>query len=161
MAEIRLSYPPSANWTPEMKTKIAKGTLVNPRPQASWKAGWREVGDKRCYFRSAWEANYARYLQFLLEKKQIADWKHEPETFWFEKIKRGCRSYLPDFRVIETNGSVVYHEVKGWMDDRSKTKIKRMGIYFPQIKLLVIDSKSYKEIEKKISAFIKDWERKK
>lgn len=141
-----------------LKTKAANGTLVNPRPQASWKAGWREVGGQRCYFRSAWEANYARYLQFLLEKDQIAKWEHEPETFWFESIKRGCRSYLPDFRVTERNGEKVFHEVKGWMDARSKTKINRMRIYHPAVKLIVIDAKAYSVIKKSVSSLIHGWE---
>jgi hypothetical protein len=141
-----------------LKTKSDRGNIVNPRPMASWKCGWREVGGQRCYFRSAWEANYARYLQFLLEKKQILKWEHEPETFWFESIKRGCRSYLPDFRVTECNNSIAYHEVKGWMDDRSKTKINRMRIYHPQVLLIVIDSKAYKELQKKISMMIDGWE---
>lgn len=141
-----------------LKTRAANGKLAPHRPQASWKAGWREVGGQRCYFRSAWEANYARYLQFLLEKNHINGWEHEPETFWFEKIKRGCRSYLPDFRVTEANGDIVYHEVKGWMDGRSKTKIKRMAIYHPTVKLVVVDAKPYKEIQRKLSAFINGWE---
>lgn len=141
-----------------LKTKAEKGNLVNPRPQASWKAGWRDVGGQRCYFRSAWEANYARYLQFLLEHRQIAKWEHEPETFWFEAIKRGCRSYLPDFRVTELCGKVVYHEVKGWMDDRSKTKIRRMAKYHPHIKLLVIESKAYKSIARTASVLVEGWE---
>lgn len=136
----------------------AEALYAGPRIGATWKCGWREVGGQRCYFRSRWEANYARYLQFLLEKNQITKWEHEPETFWFEKIKRGCRSYLPDFRVTEPNGSIVYHEVKGWMDDRSKTKIKRMGIYHPTVRLIVIDAKPYKEIQKKLSSLLPGWE---
>jgi len=125
---------------------------------ASWKADWREIGGLRKYYRSRWEANYARYLQWLLENKQIQKWEHEPQTFWFEGIKRGVMSYLPDFRIIENDGSVVFHEVKGWMDDRSKTKIKRMAIYYPNVKLIVIDSKLYKSLEKKAKLFVKDWE---
>ena len=129
------------------------------RNNASWKAAWREIGDKRNYYRSRWEANYARYLQWLKDKNEIKDWKHEPKTFWFEGIKRGCVSYLPDFCVTEINGEESYHEVKGWMDDRSKTKIKRMAKYFPEVKLVVIDSPAYKNLEKKISPLIDGWEK--
>jgi hypothetical protein len=147
----------SAKTDKMLKTKIANGTLVPPR-DASWKAGWREIGGIRKYYRSRWEANYARYLQWLKSKGQIADWKHEPTTFWFEGIKRGTRSYLPDFWVQENSGSEAYHEVKGWMDDKSKTKIKRMAKYHPGVKLIVIDSKLYKAIAKDVIAFIPDWE---
>jgi hypothetical protein len=129
------------------------------RVNASWKAGWREIGAERKYYRSRWEANYARYLEWLKVNKQITDWKHEPKTFWFEGIKRGCMSYLPDFGVQELNESESYHEVKGWMDDKSKTKIKRMAKYHPKVKLLVIDGKSYKLLAKQLLNLINGWEK--
>jgi len=129
------------------------------RANASWKAGWRDIGSERKYYRSRWEANYARYLEWLKVNKQITDWKHEPKTFWFEGIKRGCMSYLPDFWVQELNESESYHEVKGWMDDRSKTKIKRMAKYHPKVKLLVIDGKSYKLLAKQLLNLINGWEK--
>ena len=126
---------------------------------ATSKSGWREVGSTRKYYRSRWEANYARYLEFLKVNGEIEKWEHEPETFWFKGIKRGVVSYLPDFRVTEKNGDIVFHEVKGWMDARSKTKIKRMAKYHPEITLIVIAAKEYKELEKKISSLIVGWER--
>src|SRR5690606_8292944 len=48
------------------------------------------------FFRSSWEANYARYLNFLKSQGHIYKWEFEPDTFWFESIRRGVRSYLPD-----------------------------------------------------------------
>lgn len=141
------------------KTKERNGTMQTMnRANASWGAAWREIGGYKKYYRSKWEANYARYLEWLKQKGDISDWKHEPETFWFDGIKRGCMSYLPDFKVTESNGSIAYHEVKGWMDDRSKTKIKRMAKYHPNVKLIVIDSKSYASIKKVMQPIIKDWE---
>lgn len=123
-----------------------------------WKAAWYEIGGIKKYYRSRWEANYAKYLQWLLENKQIQKWEHEPETFWFEGIKRGVMSYLPDFKITENDGSIVFHEVKGWMDDRSVTKIKRMAKYHPNVKLIVIDKTAYKALEKKAKILVKDWE---
>lgn len=152
------------NMSEEMKDQYSMRASINGqkttmnRINASWKADWREIGGIRKYYRSRWEANYARYLQWLLENKQIQKWEHEPYTFWFDGIKRGVKSYLPDFRVTENDGSIVFHEVKGWMDDRSKTKIKRMAKYHPNVKLIVIDSKIYKSIEKKAKLLVKDWE---
>lgn len=129
------------------------------KANASWGCGWRDIGGIRKYYRSKWEANYARYLEWLKGIGEVVKLEHEPETFWFEGIKRGCLSYLPDFRVTEKNGTIVYHEVKGWMDDRSKTKIKRMAIYYPNIKLIVIEAKSYNSIKKTMMPIIgKDWE---
>lgn len=126
--------------------------------RGSWKAGWREIGGYKKYYRSRWEANYARYLEWLKSRGEISDWKHEPETFWFEAIKRGVRSYLPDFRVWENNGSSRLHEVKGWMDDRSKTTLKRMAKYHPSETIILIEKKAYEGIQKSISPLIPDWE---
>jgi len=141
-----------------LKTKEKNQTLYTNRVNTTWKSGWREIGEKRKFYRSKWEANYARYLEWLKRNNQIIDWQHECKTFWFEGIKRGCVSYLPDFLVIDLDNSESYHEVKGWMDDRSKTKLKRMAKYYPEVKLLVIASKEYKELTKKMSAIIPDWE---
>ncbi len=121
-------------------------------------AAWRVIGGVKKFYRSKWEANYARYLQLLKEHKQIKDWQHEPKTFWFENIKRGVRSFLIDFRVELLSGKEEWHECKGWMDARSATKIKRMAKYYPEIKLRVIDSKWFAENNKKLKGIIKDWE---
>jgi len=144
--------------TKSLRTKMANGNLNAPRVNTTWKAGWREIGGVRKFYRSRWEANYARYLQWLKEKNQIQDWQHEPETFWFENIKRGARTYLPDFRVVEMDGSVVFHEVKGWMDDKSKTKLRRMKKYYPSVKIVLVQKKQYEAISGKVSSLIDGWE---
>lgn len=141
-----------------VETKMARGNLVPPRAKQTWKAGWREIGGRRTYFRSKWEANYARYLEFLKTHNQILEWEHEAEVFWFNGIKRGCVSYLPDFRVTEINNTLTYHEVKGWMDERSKTKIKRMKIYHPNVVLKIIDAKWFKENNRTLTSIIYNWE---
>lgn len=122
------------------------------------KQGKREDLDN-IFFRSSWEANYARYLNFLKSKEIIYKWQFEPDTFWFEKIKRGVRSYLPDFKIWDTSTSDPYYvEVKGWMDDKSKTKLKRMKKYYPEIRIDIVTSKEYNEIKKKISSLLVLWE---
>lgn len=96
------------------------------------------------FFRSSWEANYARYLNFIQSAGTIERWEYEPRTFLFEKIKRGTRSYLPDFKVYLPDGSHQWHEVKGWMDDKSRVRIARMRKYYPKEPLEIIDSKFFK-----------------
>lgn len=105
--------------------------------------GEYECSKGSVYFRSKWEANYALYLDFLIKNKEIENWEFEPETFFFEKIKLGTRSYRPDFKVFNNDGTFEYHEVKGYMDARSKTKLKRMTKYFPNIKLILIERAFY------------------
>lgn len=141
------------------KGRVAKiGSFNGTKSRGSWKAGWREIGGKRNYYRSRWEANYARYLEWLKVRGEISEWKHEPETFWFDSIKRGVRSYLPDFRVWEVNGSSNLHEVKGWMDARSKTTLKRMAKYHPEEKITLIREKDYNAIARTVGRMIDGWE---
>lgn len=142
-----------------LRTKDANGGVNAGRSRGSWKAGWREIGGKRNFYRSRWEANYARWLEWLKQRGEIKDWQHEPETFWFEAIKRGVRSYKPDFRVWENDGTSLLHEVKGYMDARSKTTLKRMAKYHPAEKIMVIREAGYNEIARKVGPFIADWER--
>lgn len=126
--------------------------------KSSWRSGWREIGGNRIFARSSWEANYARILQRYEDLGKIICWEHEPETFWFDGIKRGCMSYLPDFRVTTNDGDVEYHEVKGWMDSRSATAIKRMGIYHKDKKLIVIGKKEYMKLRGEWRFQIDEWE---
>lgn len=121
-------------------------------------AGWAEIGETRKYYRSLWERNYARWLQYQLDMKVIANWQHEPETFWFPEIKRGVRSYLPDFRIVRPDGSIYFAEVKGFMDSKSLTKLKRFKRYYPQIEIFLIDAEWFKANTQKLRLIIKDWE---
>jgi Protein of unknown function (DUF1064) len=100
---------------------------------------WHEIDGRKIFFRSSWEVDYARYLQLLKEQKIIEEWEHEPRVFWFDKIKRGVRSYLPDFRVTQKDGTHYWVEVKGYMDAKSNTKIKRFAKYYPEERLIIID----------------------
>lgn len=144
-------------WSHKMQ-KASRDSLNKGRARGSWKAAWHEIGGKRNFYRSRWESNYARYLEWLKQRGDIADWKHEPETFWFESIKRGTRSYKPDFRVWENDGSSCLHEVKGWMDSRSRTCLSRMAKYHPKEKIVLIDGTQYRKIRKVAMGIVSGWE---
>jgi hypothetical protein len=121
------------------------------------KKGRREdLGD--VFFRSSWEANYARYLNLLIQDKRILKWEFEPDTFIFEKEIRGAKSYMPDFKITNLDNSIEYHEVKGWMDPKSKSKLKKFAKYYPTIKLILIDSKEYRKLEKQYKTTLTHWE---
>lgn len=110
------------------------------------------------YVRSAWEANYARYLNWLVQIGEIRDWEYEPDTFEFHRIKKGTRFYTPDFKITNNDGSIEYHEVKGWMNQKSRTQLKRMAKYYPGVPVRVIDADAYKALERDVSNFILFWE---
>lgn len=111
------------------------------------------------YFRSAWEANYARYLNFLIRQGEIASWEFEPQTFEFKNIKRGTRAYTPDFKIFAHDGSHVWHEVKGWMDAKSKTRLSRFAKYFPDERLIVVGSQWFRSANKTLGSIISGWEK--
>jgi len=121
------------------------------------KSGWIKLGGKRFFSRSQWEANYGRFLEWQKQLGEIAEWEHEPKTFWFEKIKRGVRSYMPDFKVTMRNGRIEWHEVKGWMDAKSRTKIKRFAKYYPNETLRVFGVSWFKDANRKLAAIVPEW----
>ena len=106
---------------------------------------WHEVGGCRKFFRSRWEWKYAEYLEKLKQLGEIKSWEHEPKTFWFEAIKRGVRSYKPDFLVTNPDGSHYWVEVKGYYDSKSLTKLKRFKKYFPKEEIHTVDGDWFKE----------------
>ncbi len=137
-----------------IKSRIANGTLNplnNQKNPYSRARGGRRKDLGNIYFRSSWEANMARYYNYVGIK-----WQYEPREFIFESIKRGCLSYRPDFYLPDEDRWV---EVKGWMDKKSKTKLKRFEKYYPEeyAKLEIIGEKEYKAFEK-YSRLISNWE---
>ena len=128
-------------------------------PQSSHKRG--RMGKREdlngLFVRSSWEANYARYLNWLVSLGEIDKWEYEVDTFEFP-IKRGSRFYTPDFKIFNKDGSFEYHEVKGYMDQRSATKIKRFQKYYPENKLVIIDKEIYVPLSRQLRNLIPGWE---
>lgn len=156
------THPSQQPWSEERKRGQSERVSARLRTATNFysrcKHGKREdIGGQ--FFRSSWEANYARFLNFLIAQGQIAKWEYEPDTFWFEKIRRGVRSYTPDFKITEPSGTIYYVEIKGWMDAKSKTKLKRMAKYYPKIDLRLVGQKAYTELAKKLGGAIPGWER--
>lgn len=127
----------------------------------TWGNGGKRADLGGLYVRSSWEANYARYLNWLVAQRQIASWEYEVDTFEFQKIKRGTRFYTPDFKIHNPDGSIEYHEIKGYMDKRSATKLRRMAKYYPAVKVVLIDGPVYKAIAKTACRLVDNWESKK
>lgn len=84
------------------------------------KTGYRKDIDMNV--RSSWEANFVRVLRIYK-----IDFQFEPTVFSFP-IKRGTRGYTPDFLLKRNNEWV---EIKGYLDDKSKIKLKRFKRYYP------------------------------
>lgn len=117
---------------------------------------WHVVGGRRIFFRSRWEVNYAFYLEFQRSAGLIKSWEYEPTTFWFP-VKRGTNSYKPDFFVVLKDGTEEYHEVKGFTDRKSKTKLKRMRIHHPHVNVKLFD-KTWFEEHRALKKAIPGWQ---
>ena len=145
----------------DKRSKMMSERAVNRPARSAYsrcKAGYRDdLGE--IYFRSSWEANYARYLNLLQRMRIVEKWEYEPKTFWFDGVRRGTMSYRPDFCVTYRNEKVSeYVEIKGWVLPKDRTKWKRMAQYHPDIKLVVVGKKQYRNIERKWSSALPGWE---
>lgn len=122
-----------------------------------WRAGPRaDLGG--AFFRSSWEANFARYLEALRLLGEIDRWDYEPCRFTFEEPSVGVRSYRPDFRVWGGE-AVFYVELKGWVCERTKRVWRLMEAHYPDVDLRFLDGHAYRSLEREVSAFIPAWER--
>lgn len=73
------------------------------------------------------EAEYAQVLELRRQAGQIEWFKFEGITF---KLADDTR-YTPDFAILNADGTMEMHEIKGrWMDD-AKVKIKVAADLFP------------------------------
>lgn len=100
--------------------------------------------DLGIYFRSNWEANFARILNY-----QNKTWEYEPHTF---SLSNG-KTYTPDF--ISEN---VYYEIKGRFTDACKEKIELFKKDYPDIQFELIDCVKYELLKLEYKNLIPNWE---
>jgi hypothetical protein len=141
--------------TKRNKTRIRNKTLtpiVNKTSPYSRAKGGKRKDLNNMYFRSSWEANIARLLNYM-----GIEWDYEPKQFIFKGVYKQPISYTPDFYLVNKDKWV---EVKGWMDKKSKLKLERFEQYYPHEydKLILIDEEKYKKLEEEYSNIIKGWE---
>lgn len=66
------------------------------------------------------EKAYADFLEVQRRAGNIARWDFEPEKLRLADLTY----YTPDFRVIYPDGTIEFHEVKGFLRDDAMVKIK-------------------------------------
>jgi len=113
------------------------------------------------YFRSRWEANYARILTYRKNDPMdpLEDWFYEPDRFdFFQQPKGTPSSYLPDFKVVEACAQPYYVEIKGWMDQKSRDRLRLMKRMYPDVYVLVIGASEYRELEQTWKDRLDIWE---
>ena len=123
---------------------LSQKALKSQKMYSRSKKGIRE--DLGCFFRSTWEANYARYLN-----SQNVKWRYEAITY---NLGLG-KSYTPDF--ILENGTHI--EIKGWLTEKSAEKIRLFQEQYPTIKLEIVDKQCYTKLKKIYQFIIENWEK--
>jgi transcription elongation factor Elf1 len=147
----------------EISKKISKGNkgktysresiekMINNRKDEKHpfrgKAGKRADLDNQ-YFRSTWEANYARILRYL-----NVEYQFEPDIIWLKRQDGSEISYRPDFKVGD-----LYIEIKGYWYEDAVEKMKMLKEQYPEIKVKVITSKIYNKLVKFYKKKIESWE---
>jgi hypothetical protein len=150
--------------TPEGKARlsaISLGRKLGPQPNMSLGAqrrlrtkretlytsahgGTRE--DLGMYFRSNWEANFARILN--LQGKR---WTYEERTFQLTP----SLSYTPDFYVIDDD---CFYELKGRMDDKARHQLELMHDMYSNVVINVIEGAKYRQLGIEWKHLIPTWE---
>ena len=100
---------------------------------ARTKKGIRKDIHPKYSFKSATEANFARILDFLGLK-----WKYEERAFTFDGYKNKPHVYIMDFEVLPSKKKIPsgiecgWVEIKGYMDARSRSKLRRYKANYPE-----------------------------
>lgn len=126
------------------KTKTVRTASCN---FARTKKGVRKDVHPTYNFKSATEANFARILTEL-----GLQWKYEERSFVFNGYKTKPFVYIMDFEIIPASNikgiPCQYIEVKGYMDARSRNKLRRLKKCYPEEAkqtLIIIYNKSKKK----------------
>lgn len=127
-------------------SKIKKESVVETRT----KKQMRE--DLNTKFRTSWEANIARTLNYC-----GITWKYEPQYFELDLSQVNVSitpQYLPDF--ILEDGTII--EVKQNWDVRNAEKMQLVLSQMGDRKVVIVDNDYYQSIQKRFANQIPDWE---
>jgi len=162
-------FPENVLVTPANVAQRQTQRIKQRRSYGSSRAGHR----KHLGFtvRSSWENNFCLYLNY----KNI-EYDYEPKVFYFPE-RTGASSYVPDYR-LNLDGKEVWVEVKGRIDSKDRTKMRRLKEHYPEVfnKMTYIAEKPgckadlsykklglepfmyYNDLVKEFSSKLKHWE---
>jgi hypothetical protein len=89
-------------------------------PAANRKARYTKPGEDGM---NKLERRYAAHLAILKAAGEIHDWAFQPEKFRLANKGDAC-FYTPDFRLLLNDGTVEFHDTKGFMEEDALIKIK-------------------------------------
>ena len=80
------------------------------------------------------ERDYWEHLEELRLAGEIIDFRYERIAFI---LGHDCR-FFPDFLVIYPDGRITLHEVKGFMEEDARVKLKTFASLFPYFPLYLV-----------------------
>lgn len=104
---------------------------------------WVDQLGRKHVFHSRWEQLYAGWLD-----SQGMRWDYEGRKFKLCK----CHCYTPDFVVTRADGGIEYHEVKGWLDDRTVNRMLEFVRMYPDHVLIMVGPRDLHRL-----GLIEDW----
>ena len=126
----------------ETRQKYIGRKNCNPGGYGKW--GFRD--DLDYFFRSTWEANFARILNFI-----GIQWEYENSV---HRARFDSSSYLPDFYLPQLD---LFVEIKGY--DRNPDWLQKLFDYRPSFPLILIGENRYRVIERIFKKLIPSWEK--
>lgn len=107
---------------------------------------WGHRKDLKQFFRSTWEANFARVLKYL----------KIPYRYEWKRFNTSYGSYTPDFYIPSRR---IYVEVKGWENPKFNQKVKRNWLRNNcGVVVVMIRKDKYLIIERIFSKLLGNWE---
>lgn len=106
----------------DAQARRAAGTVrVEPKPvKACALAGSRKIGTKNLRGMNKSEAQFAQKLEFQKVAGDIVWWGFEPIRI---RLANGT-FYRPDFVTVDKNGRTAIYEVKGYMREAARVRLK-------------------------------------
>lgn len=134
--------------TPATKRNMSLGAVKRQRTKAETNYHVSKQGKRpdlnNQYFRSRWEANFARIMNY-----EGKSWQFEPEYFELEDAWH----YIPDFLV---DGD--YYEIKGRMTAKDEHKHALFRLKYPHLRLHIVGAVEYTAYRIQYKDLIPTWE---
>lgn len=85
-------------------------------------------------YASSWEREYAAYLDRQKHQGQIQRWQYEAVSLNLAPKTK----YTPDFCVVNRQGIIEFHEVKGLFREAAKVRFRLAVHLFPQFRFFIV-----------------------
>jgi hypothetical protein len=93
--------------------------------------------NSRELFANKTEAAYADHLERRRLVGDVYAWRYEAARW---KLGHDC-TYSPDFMVVDSDGRIAWHEVKGFMEDDALVKLKTFAAIHPYFAVVLVHGK--------------------